>query len=601
MIGLIGWGRFFDAEGKRITVPAPSTDPGAEWLWVYLRSQAERLGGSFDYVLTPPPSLAQGGAGAGCDGYGVAQRWNLGWDQPTRYGWIEDLLAMIAALSAEGTKTHFDLVLHQLLGPEKGGPGVSTYLGPDGKTRNGRGATTPGWFRGNTQKVLDANGNWTGMYADPAPPFCLEDDVPNRGSDMPFGREISYQHCDPPGITLTDAMDFILWIADRTGVVDFRLDDVKGTYTPAISVLAKVILALRGSTFGEFDDNTQNALGWATSSPMKGLSAIEDFDWHFRLQAACNTFNALALFSGGQCAWQRRPDLAVLFVENADTDTSPGQQIVSNKVIAYAITLCLPARESQVYGPDYFPASVWPGSRGLWSLLDNLCWIARMFAIGGFQQRWLDADVFAFTRDGNGGPLGWSGGLLIVTNFNVLTPRPLTLATMWPEGTHLHDYTGNHPDVWVIENGYVMCTAPSNAYSSGANSLAFSPAGVDRPFSNPPRTTTQTFVGDGTIDVLQMKNGMMNLPQRVWCAGGTVTAKLTFLRTGLDPNATVQLEILEPTGQQLAWASSGQTGNAIASAEVVEKGWHTLRLTSNLLPEAGVSFELAVTYLGGVA
>ena len=44
MVGLGIWGRFVNAAGAKVTVPAPSTDAGAEWLWVYIRSQAKAIG-----------------------------------------------------------------------------------------------------------------------------------------------------------------------------------------------------------------------------------------------------------------------------------------------------------------------------------------------------------------------------------------------------------------------------------------------------------------------------------------------------------------------------------------------------------------------------
>ena len=169
-IGLIAWGRFL-SNGNRITVPAPSTDHGKPWLWDMLRADAAAIGSIFDLVQLPPWSLSQGGTGAGCDGYGLFQRRNL---NGTRYGSLESLMAAIAALSAHGCETYGDLVLHQMIG-ENGGPGVFRYAGADGRTMNGRGQTTPGWFRGGTGTD------------DPIPPFCREDDVPVPSDDFPFG------------------------------------------------------------------------------------------------------------------------------------------------------------------------------------------------------------------------------------------------------------------------------------------------------------------------------------------------------------------------------------------------------------------------------
>jgi alpha-amylase len=42
-VALIAWGRFFDRHGNRITVPAPSTEPGVPWLLDFLSHPALAL------------------------------------------------------------------------------------------------------------------------------------------------------------------------------------------------------------------------------------------------------------------------------------------------------------------------------------------------------------------------------------------------------------------------------------------------------------------------------------------------------------------------------------------------------------------------------
>ena len=102
-ISLIGWGRFFDKSGQRITVPAPSTDPGAPWLWDMLINEVANLATvGFDCIQLPPASKAQGGDGAGCDGYVVYDPRDLGTKNqqgsiPTRYGTAESLRRLVAA------------------------------------------------------------------------------------------------------------------------------------------------------------------------------------------------------------------------------------------------------------------------------------------------------------------------------------------------------------------------------------------------------------------------------------------------------------------------------------------------------------------------
>ncbi|MGY4498733.1 hypothetical protein ACVWYH_002664 [Bradyrhizobium sp. GM24.11] len=68
-----------------------------------------------------------------------------------------------------------------------------------GQTLNGRHSTSPGRFRG-------------------VPPDDLpDDDVPSPPNDFPFGRELSYQRCRPPRITIEDALDFGEWVFRTTG------------------------------------------------------------------------------------------------------------------------------------------------------------------------------------------------------------------------------------------------------------------------------------------------------------------------------------------------------------------------------------------------
>jgi alpha-amylase len=576
-ICLISWGRFFDLAGNRITVPAPPTDPGKPWLWDFLSTSAVEIASTFDAVQLPPWSLAQGGAAPGCDGYGVFQRRNL---NGTRYGSLESLMAAVAALNAHGCEAYGDLVLHQMSG-ENGGPGVFRYPGADGRA-NGRGQTTPGWFRGGLKED------------DPIPPFCPEDDVPVLADDYAFGRELSYQHCNPAGTTEKDAIDFMVWSQARTAASGFRFDDTKGTYAPAVR---RIMDALPDLPFYSeyFDGNPANLNGWATSAPMNGRSAVEDFALHWRIQAACNGFDATQLDTGGAGYWQWNAGLAVGFVDNPDTDTSPGQQVVSNKGLAYAYLLTLPMRLALVYGKDYFSDSVWPGAYGLKPLIDNLCWISHTFALGGYQVRWVDKDVHVATRDGNGGALGWSGGLLTALNFNVLTPRTITCST--PFGPHrwLHDYTGHHPDIWTDGNGNATFTIPSNAFSRGQSYLCFAPGGVSQPFPQTPRATTQTYTAAADLDIVPATNQPQSLPERIYCASDA-TVKLR-LSAQLPQHATLSATAVAPDGKTIA---SDQIGGVPAnhSGRTTTQGWHTIWVTGSAMPASGTDYQLEVTYMG---
>jgi alpha-amylase len=577
-VALIAWGRFVNAAGQRITVPAPPSDPGKPWLWDFLRTNAAAIASTFDAVQLPPWSLAQGGTAPGCDGYGVFQRRNL---NGTRYGSLESLMAAIAALNSHGCEAYGDLVLHQMSG-ENGGPGYFRYAGADGKTMNGRGQTTPGWFRGGT------NNN------DPIPPFCQEDEVPVPADDFPFGREISYQHCNPPGVTEKDAKDYLTWVQARTGATAFRFDDVKGTYAPAVR---RIMDSLPKTSFYSeyFDANPANLNWWATSSPMNGRSAVEDFTLHWRIQAACNGFDATQLEAGDPGYWKWNSDLSVGFVDNPDTDTSPGQQVISNKGIAYAYLLSLPLRLALVYGKDYFSPQVWPGSYGLKPLIENLCWIHRTFAFGAYQLRWIDRDVHVSSRDGNGGAIGWSGGLLTALNFNVLSPRRITCSTPFGPNRWLHDYTGHHPDIWTDANSNATFTIPSNAFSRGQSYLCFSPGGVSQPFSHPPRATKHSFFAAADLDVMPAGNTSRNLPQRIYCAENTPIS--VRLSANVPAGASLIASVLSPDGGIIASQRIGKNPTNISHKTTAE-GWHTISVTGSGFSATALEYELEVEYWG---
>jgi alpha-amylase len=598
MVGLIGWGRFYKLDSKgnkaldsngnptKVTVPAPSTNPGKPWLYDFLRANAADLGAHMDVLQFPPVSKAQGGDGEGCDGYGVFCRRDLGTHNqqgsvPTRYGTLESLMAAVAALNAHGVRSYGDLVLHQLMG-ENGGPGVFHYIGADGKTLNGKGGMTPANFRGGT-------GN-----NDPIPPFKKEDDVPAPSDDFPFGRELSYQHS---AASLADATDYTVWLTKRVGFAGYRFDDTKGTWVPAV----KAVMASEPHLpfYSEYFDGNPANLNWWANNEMGGRSGVEDFALHWRIQAGCDGFDATQLTQGDVGYWQWNSGQAVTFVDNPDTDTSDGQQVIFNKGLAYAYTLSLPTRLALIYGKDYYPDSIWPGAYGLKPIIDNLAWISRTFAFGNASICWQDKDVLVIARDGNGGDVGWSGGLLTALNFNTLTPRTVSVQTTFGSNRWLHDYTGKHGDIWTDGNGNATFTIPSNAYSSGESFLCFAPGGVDHPVPVVSRLTTQVFFGDPTLDVLPVVSGNCILPQRLRVAEGSVFhATFAFHRDGLEKNATVELELMDGTGAVLVSGSTGPNASVSIRISIPATDWYSIRLIGQGLPTTGVNFTVSVTYLG---
>jgi alpha-amylase len=578
-VGLIAWGRFFDKHGNKITVPAPSTTPGVPWLWDFLATQAAALRHvGFTALQLPPSGKAQGGAGDGCDGYGVFDPRDLGskpqqGSTPTRYGTVESLRRLIAVSHAVGMDVYLDVVLHQLAG-ENGGPGVFRYLGADGRTQNGRGPMNPGCFRG-------------------VPPANRPDDaVPVPADDFQFGREKVYQNCLPKGYTIDDALDYGDWLFRTTDADGMRFDDTKGTWAPFVSQFMRSRTMAQKFAYSEyFDGSPDNLNWWATSPPMSSRSLVEDFSLHFALQTACDQGNAQALNGAGYVT--TNPFLSCTFVDNPDTDTSAGEAVTTAKLLAYAFMLSIEGYPF-VYAKDYFPTSVWAGAYGLKPWIDNLIWIHEKLAAGDSVTRYLDPKVIVINR--LGGP-----GLLTALNFDTWNARTITCDTSFGPNAPLHDYTGRHHDITTDGAGRATFTIPSNAFQNGQSYLCFSHAGQDQAIQLNTRSTAQCFFGSADLDIPPAQNGQANVG-RIWCENGSaIEASLAV--QGISNTWTTQarlvLELLSPAGHAIGtqqWSKAGASPAGNLHVRAAGNGWHVLRLTGANLPKEGSPFELTVTY-----
>ncbi len=575
-VALIGWGRFVEPDGRRITVPAPSTTPGAPWLWDYLATQAAALRqAGFTALQLPPASKVQGGADDGCDGYGLFDPRDLGakpqqGSTPTRYGTAEALRRLVACCHAVGLDVYLDVVLHQLDG-ENGGQGVFDYVGADGNSLIGRGPMRPGCFRG----IPPAN--------------RPQDGVPAPFDDLPYGREKVYQNCDPPGYTITDGLDYGDWLFRTTGADGMRFDDVKGIWAPFVSEFMRSRAMAGKFAYSEFFDGDAGKVNdWATSQPMSSRSLAVDFALHFALQAACNGGNAQVLDGAGFTAMN--PFLSCTFVDNPDTDTTAGQAVVTSKLLAYAFMLSIEGYPF-VYGKDYFPGSVWPGAYGLKPWIDNLIWIHENLAFGTTTTRFVDSGVIVINR--TGGP-----GLLTALNFDTLNARTITCLTSFGPNVGLHDYAGHHPDITTDGDGRATFTIPSNAYERGQSYLCFSTAGNNQTIKPIERATSQTFFGAPDLDNPPASNGQVEIG-RIWCADGSLIDLSLVFGAVLGSGAESVVEVLSPKGNSLGaqkWTVQGPSPAGDLQLMAQGDGWHTLRLTSIGLPGEGLPYELSVTY-----
>ncbi|MGF6508562.1 hypothetical protein [Paraburkholderia sp. 32] len=580
-VALIAWGRFTEG-GNKVTVPSPTSDAGAPWLWDFITNEAATLArAGFTAVQLPPASKAQGGDGARCDGYGVFDIRDLGskpqqGSTPTRYGGVDALRRLIGTCHAVGMDVYLDIVLHQLMG-ENGGPGVFRYLGADQRTLNGRGAMQPGCFRGGT-------GN-----QDPIPPFRPEDGVPSPSDDFPFGREKVYQNCIPQDYTIQDAIDYGDWLFRTTDADGMRFDDVKGTWAPFVSQF------MRSKTMGSkfaysefFDGNLAWVNSWVTQAPMQSRSLVEDFALHWALQAACDSGNVAGLNGAGYTSWN--PYLSCSFVENPDTDSSPGESIVANKLLAYAFILSAEGYPF-IYGKDYFGGDVWKGAYGLKPWIDNLIWIHENLAFGATVTRYLRDVAIVLNRTGY-------PGLLTALNFDTMNAYAITCDTSFGPNVRLKDYTGKHADIWTDAQGRASFTVPSNGYQSGRSYLCFSLPGYAAGFEPKPRSTTQNFSGADDLDLPAMRNGAANVARVYAGPNSKMSAVLAPNGKAWKRGASIVLEAVGQDERVLGrkTITYGEPNTAL-DVHTARGGWQTFRTTASGL--VGVApFDLSVSYMG---
>ena len=277
--------------------------------------------------------------------------------------------------------------------------------------------------------------------------------------------------------------------------------------------------------------------------------------------------------------------MACTFVDNPDTDTSFGEQVVSSKLLAYAYMLTAEGYPF-VYGKDYFTGDVWPGAYGLKPWIDNLIWIHETLASGPTVNRWVDGVVIVQNRT------GWPG-LLTALNFDTWNVREITCDTAFGPNAQLHDYTGRHPDIWTDGQGRATFRIPSNAFQGGQSYLCFSRPGFGAPISRIPRRTTQTFFGAADLDTAPATPGRSVEAGRIWCRCGTPIGG-DLVATARDGMHTrdVSFAIRSPSGATVAAGSTQAEGVSGAT------GWHTLSVNAAANSKGSASYELTVEYTG---
>jgi alpha-amylase len=358
-----------------------------------------------------------------------------------------------------------------------------------------------------------------------APPRVAVDPVPDSTGNFAFGDQAAYLKSLPPRYMHDGAIAAWAWQRRATGFDGFRIDDVKGTYAPLIwDALHSPDLA-DCYAFGEYFDG-QNAKLWNwVHGYMTGRASCLDFGFKFNVGDICNNNSRSwmgALVDIGYCMVD--PANAVTFLESADTDNSPGEQVVWNKMLGYAVLLTFPGYP-RVYYRDW---STDAGCYGLKDKINNLVWIHEHLAGGDFVVR-LDTDYQVFVQERLG--YGAQTGCLCAYNNDQWNSYTRTVQTNFGPNQRVHEYTGNGPylDLWTDAYGRLTFSVPRNDNGMGYVVYAL-PEVQGASNAKPPLYTTQQFEGaaDPTsqLDLPPLKPGI-NRIGRILCAkGSTITSHL---------------------------------------------------------------------------
>ena len=405
------------------------------------------VGSGFGGILLPP--ITQTAEGGNSQSMGYDKRYDLNVGQfpgdPLRWGTAEDLRELTRAAAQHGLVVLEDNVIHQY-----GGAANQTYF-----EKGSGGRLDPSLI--------------------PKHPSCFvnrthpQDNVFDPEGNAAFGDEVTYQHCRPQGYMLNVIIQATRWRWRRLGLGGMRVDDSKGEPSDVSKGLCSAAVLRDGWNFCEVFVGAVPELQQFIRET--GLRVL-DFPFHWAIQNICDHGAALSGMAGASL-WEADAAHAVAFVDTFDTDSNEGESIKFNKLWAYCLLTTVPCAGALIYAGDF-------ERYGLAPFLLNLAWIGATFAIGNHRWVYSDAGLLVWSRDGNGGSMGWSGGLLCGFSSDPVNARSQWVQTPFAPGTHLHDYAGHGPDLFVNPDGWVQAVFGPNVNGSAQNYCCWAPAGVNR-------------------------------------------------------------------------------------------------------------------------
>ena len=537
-------------------VPSPTAgNASAPWLWDSLAAKANEMKrAGFTAVWIPSP--LKGASGGYSMGYDPYDDYDLGsknqlFTYPTRFGNREQLQRSVAMLRANGLDIYVDMVLNH-----RNGDTNYSFLHPDAYGV---------WGKGRFQK---------GFY-DFHPNVPQDPNVPN--DDSSFGRDIAHINgARPAGYSVSYIFDGLQksgdWMTKALDIQGYRLDYVKGISTDFLRGYLNYGAMAGKFAVGEYYDGNLAAVNNWVQNGLQNRASAFDFPLHDQLKAMCNGggfYNMANLDHAGLAGIN--PGGAVTWVENHDTDRD--HPITQNKMLAYAYILT-----SEGY-PCVFYKDWATEGYNLKERINNLVWIHEKIAAGGTQQRWKDADVFAYERDGG-------ARLLVGLNDNGAAERTVTVQTGFGANVQLHDFAGNKPDVFTDGSGLVTITIPRNTNGNGYVAYSRLYTGSNT-FAVPQLATTQEFAGADDLDIKPADTAAWVNVQRIYVQGSKpVTGSLFYNATSWTPQTRVRVELLGTTGAVVVgkdYYTATAQGTTLA-ATASRTGWYTLRVRAYNTP-----------------
>lgn len=549
-----------DAKGVLHGQPSPvDGDPSTPWpwrLWLKYMPEFTRYGGT---VLVTPPLTKGASLGTGYDPYNHndigSNKHGPAGRRETRYGSVEDMMALVASCRALGMQVYTNVVHHHMDGDS--GNYAYNYLSGDGKN--------PGRF------PLDENCFWVWSKEQPTNP----DGVFNSSTDWSFGREFRWnsgtygdgQGDNGPGYVkrgLADALDRQTRRLDLEG---YFPDDGKGTNTAFLEWLYKQKSMADKFAFAEVSDGqTGNLMKFMAQTGNR--LGVMDFALRYKIRDVCNSrADFRGVLHEGVC-WTD-PLAAVTFVEDIDLDLS--DPVISRKRLAYALILALPGYP-MVFGKDLYSHA--DGGYGMMREVMHMVWTHETFAKGDTLVRAAGADYLVIERMGDATT---TGALYGFTTRNSWVQVPV--ATKW-KGQHLHDYDGQAIDKWTDANGMLdLWIPPDGDGAAGRGHCCYAVAGVDNPIHLTPRRTTQVFIGAADLDLGCLTAGLNKLGRMLAAEGTPISFKMT-------PSLRVNVQFLDDAGMPV-----------LDLYKLPKSGDYTVAVTPTDPSAVGVPFELSVTYM----